>query len=416
MLAPTGSLADNDSVSPGVQNVSERPIDWDPAEPQSVGDRLTQMTETRARCPVAFAGRHGGQWDLLRYDDIVAAATDPARFSNAGASRYDKPLPPLEFDPPLHGEYRRLLAVFFVPKRIQALETKVRGVAAEVIEGMLARGAGDLAKELSYPLPAIGLCALLNIPDEHWREIKTWSENTLLMDSEHEADHEVARAGHQKIIAFAKTMIEQRRRAPMASDEDITSALLAARCGGEEMDDDLIARTLRILISAGHNSTTSAIGNSLLYLAQHPEAQDRLRKDPALLPTAIEEFLRCDTPVQEMPRWARQEVTLGGRCIAAGDRIGMFWAAGNRDESAFPQAEKYILDRKPNRHLAFGRGIHTCLGAPMARMEIRVALEEMLKRTKSFSLNGAVERAKFHRMGVVSLPARLIRAHASPVN
>jgi cytochrome P450 len=389
--------------------VSDRSIDWDPAEPQTVEDRLSQMTATRARCPVAFAGRHGGQWDLLRYDDIVAA-TDPARFSNAGSARYDKPLPPLEFDPPLHGEYRRLLAVFFVPKRIQALETKLRAIAADVIDSMLARGEGDLARELSYPLPAIGLCALLNIPDENWREIKTWSENTLLMDSEHEADHVLAREGHQKIIAFAMTMIEQRRRSPMAPDDDITSALLAARVGGESMDDDLIARTLRILISAGHNSTTSAIGNSLLYLAEHPDAQDKLRDNPTLIPTAIEEFLRCDTPVQEMPRWAKQEVTLGGRCIAAGDRIGMFWAAGNRDDSAFPQADQYILDRKPNRHLAFGRGIHTCLGAPMARMEIRVALEEMLARTQSFAVNGTVERAKFHRMGVVSLPVKLQRS------
>ena len=392
--------------------MSERPIDWDPAEPQSVEARLTQMTQVRARCPVAFAARHGGQWDLLRYDDIVAAATDPARFSNAGASRYDKPLPPLEFDPPLHGEYRRLLAVFFVPKRIQILESKVRALAAEIIESLLARGGGDLAKELSNPLPAIGLCALLNIPDEHWREIKTWSENTLLMDSDHEADRDLARAGHQKIIAFATTMIEQRRRTPMAPDQDITSALLAARCAGEAMDDDLIARTLRILISAGHNSTTSAIGNSLLYLAEHPQAQDKLRRDPALIPTAIEEFLRCDTPVQEMPRWAKQAVTLAGRCIAAGDRIGMFWAAGNRDESAFPQAERYLLDRKPNRHLAFGRGIHTCLGAPMARMEVRVALEEMLARSESFAVDGLVERAKFHRMGVVSLPAKLRRAQS----
>lgn len=389
--------------------MSERPIDWDPAEPQSVEDRLAQMTATRARCPVAFASRHGGQWDLLRYDDIVAA-TDPARFSNAGASRYDKPLPPLEFDPPLHGEYRRLLGVFFVPKRIAYLESKVRAIAVDVIESLLARGEGDLAKELSYPLPAIGLCALLNIPDQHWRDIKTWSENTLLMDSEHEADHVLAREGHQKIIAFAMSMIEQRRRTPMPPEEDITSTLLAARVGGEAMDDDLIARTLRILISAGHNSTTSAIGNSLLYLAEHPEAQDRLRNNPALIPTAIEEFLRCDTPVQEMPRWAKQDVTLGGRCIAAGDRIGMFWAAGNRDESAFPQADQYVLDRRPNRHLAFGRGIHTCLGAPMARMEIRVALEEMLARTQSFAVNGTVERAKFHRMGVVSLPMQLRRA------
>jgi len=384
--------------------MSKRPVDWNPAEPLGVADRLAQMAATRARCPVAFAGRHGGQWDVLRYDDIVAIAQDPQKFSNAGASRYDRPLPPLEFDPPLHGEYRRLLAVFFSLKRVQELEIKVRPIAIELIDELIARGQGDLAKELSYPLPAIGLCALLNISSEHWRDIKTWSENTLLMDSDDEADRALARAGHERIIAFAHTMIEQRRRVPMRPEDDITSTLLTARCGGESMDDDLIARTLRILISAGHNSTTSAIGNSLLFLAEHPEAQDLLRKDPARLPAAIEEFLRWDTPVQEMPRWARQDVTLGGQHIIAGERIGLFWAAGNRDEEAFSNPDTCILDRKPNRHLAFGRGIHTCLGAPMARMEIRVALEEILARTTSFTLNGSVERAKFHRMGVVALP------------
>jgi cytochrome P450 len=387
--------------------MSQHKIDWDPTEPVTVEDRLAQMAQTRARCPVAFAGRHGGQWDLLRYDDIVAVAADPARFSNAGASRYNRPLPPLEFDPPLHGEYRRLLAIFFSLARMQALEAKVRPVAVEIIDRLVANGEGDLAKELSYPLPVIGLCALLNISSQHWRDIKTWSENTLLMDSDRESDRELAIAGHEKIIAFAGTMIAERRRNPMSAEDDITSALLAARIGGAAMDDDLIARTLRILISAGHNSTTSAIGNSLLYLMEHPEAQDKLRRNPKLIPGAIEEFLRCDTPVQEMPRWATQDVTIGGRFISAGDRIGMFWAAGNRDESTFPDADQYVLDRKSNRHLAFGRGIHTCLGAPMARMQIRVALEEMLARTETFSPAGTAARAKFHRMGVISLPAQL---------
>ena len=138
-------------------------IDWDPSEPASVEARLAQVAETRARCPVAFASRHNGQWDLLRYDDIVAAALNPDAFSNAGASRYDKPLPPLEYDPPLHGDYRRLLAVFFTPALVRALETKVRAAALGLLAPILARGGGDLARELSYPLPVIGLCALLNI-------------------------------------------------------------------------------------------------------------------------------------------------------------------------------------------------------------------------------------------------------------
>jgi cytochrome P450 len=382
-------------------------VDWDPSAPATVPARLAQLQDMRTRCPVAFAARHDGQWDLLKYEDIVAAALDPATFSNAGQARYAKPLPPLEFDPPLHGDYRRLLAVFFKPARIAAMEPNIRRLATELLTPLIEAGEGDLAQSLSYPLPALALCALLNIPGDHWPEIKAWSENTLLMDSSDPTDIALAKAGHEAIIAFAHTMIETRRHDPLSIEDDITSALIAARVGGEAMDDDLIARTLRILISAGHNSTTSALGNSMLYLAENPDAQTLLRAEPSRIPTAVEEILRCDTPVVEMPRWATRDVEIGGRCIAAGDRIGMFWGSGNRDETAFPDADQYVLDRRPNRHLAFGQGIHMCLGAPMARMEIRVALEELLSRTTSFSLAGAVERARFHRMGVVHLPARL---------
>ncbi|MEY2855085.1 MAG: hypothetical protein RL030_2217, partial [Pseudomonadota bacterium] len=356
--------------------MTSRPIDWDPTQPATVAGRLEQLTQASARCPVAWAGRHGGQWDLLRYDDIVRVAMDPECFSSAGAARYGKPLPPLEYDPPLHDAYRRLLAPFFTARRIRELEETLRPVAIGIIESMVARGTADLAREFSYPLPAISLCALLNIPADRWRDIKTWSENTLLMDSDAEEDHDLARAGHEQILTFARTMIEARQRTPQSSADDLTSALLAARVDGHALDEDLIARTLRILISAGHNSTTSAIGNSLLYLAEHPLEQELLRRDPGLIPAAIEEFLRADTPVQEMPRWATRDVTIGGRHICSGERIGLFWAAGNRDGKVFPVPDAYVLDRKPNRHLAFGRGIHTCLGAPMARMELRVALEE----------------------------------------
>ena len=390
--------------------MSDCPMDWNPASPASVEERFAQMDEMRGRCPVAYASRHGGQWDLLRYQDIAAVAQDPGRFSNAGDARYGKPLPPLEMDPPIHTYYRRLLAVFFSPKKLLGLEQVVRGVAAGMVTDLVSAGGGDLARDYAYPLPAIGLCALLNIPSDRWRDIKIWSENTLLRDSEDPADQQLAMDGHNLIIEFAMTMIAERRKSPLSPEEDLTSALLSATVDGETPDDDPIARTLRILISAGHNSTTSAIGNTLLYLAQNLDAQARLRADPALIPAAVEEMLRIETPVQEMPRWAKEDVEIGGRSIPKGGRIGLFFGAGNRDEAAFEKAGEVMLDRKPNRHLAFGVGIHTCLGAPMARMEARVALEEVLARTSSFTLAGPVIRPAFHRMGVVSLPAAMTPA------
>lgn len=381
--------------------------DWDPAEPESVPERIAQINDVRERCPVAFTKRSGGYYALMRYDDITAAARDAETFSNAGASRYANPLPPLEYDPPQHGPFRAILQPFFTPPRVKALEVRVRESAVTLLEPMLAIGGGDLAKDFSYPLPVLGLCALLNVPASDWSAIKGWSEHTLLRDSDDPDERAIADDGHEKILVYARAMIADRRANPQAPDQDIASALLAARVNDTPLDDELIALTLRILISAGHNSTTSAIGNSLLYLAQHPEDQQRLRDDPSLIPTAVEEFLRLDTPVQEMPRWTTKPVTIAGRELPAGARLGMFWASGNRDAAAFPEPERCIIDRKPNRHLAFGNGIHTCLGAPMARMEVRVALEELLARTSNFALSGEPQRAEFHRMGVVALPLAL---------
>jgi cytochrome P450 len=388
--------------------MQDRPADWNPAQPDTVHDRLEQMAEMRDRCPVAWASRHGGQWDVLRYDDIVETTLNPDLFGNSMQTRYSAALPPLEYDPPEHRDVRRLLAVFFTPKRLRELEPRLRQLCCEMLEPMIEEGKGDLAQGLSYPLPVLALCALLNIPDENWSDIKAWSENTFLMDSEDAGHRAIATSAHETIIAFARTMIEDRRRNPRDPEEDITSALLSARPSGMPMDDGTVARALRLLISAGHNSTTSGIGNSLLRLAENSEDQGRLRSERGLIPTAIEEFLRLDTPVQEMPRFAKAATTISGQQIAAGDRLGMFWASGNRDENAFPEADLCVLDRRPNRHLAFGNGIHTCLGAPLARLEMRIVLEEILARTSSFQLAGTPVRAAFHRMGVTSLPVSLV--------
>jgi cytochrome P450 len=387
-------------------------IDWDPTAPATVEQRYEQLQYMRERQPLARAERHNGQIDVLRYEDVVAVAADPERFSNAMGARYGKPLPPLEFDPPEHRDFRRMLAVFFMPRKLAGLELRLKGIAKELLKPLVEAGTSDYARNFSYPLPVLGLCGLLNIPPEHWADIKAWSENTLLMDSRVEEERARAIAGHGRIIEYALTMIADRRSSPRDPEDDVTAALLAARVNGEPLDDDTMARTLRILISAGHNSTTSAIGNAILHLARDQAAQASLRADRAAIPTAIEEILRFDTPVQEMPRWAKVDTEVAGCPISRGTRLGLFWASANRDEAAFPDAAELRLDRTPNRHVAFGHGIHICLGAPMARMEIRVAIEALLDATAHFELAGEVERPGFHRMGVTALPLRTVAASA----
>jgi cytochrome P450 len=385
----------------------DRQSDWNPADATlSVPERLAQMAAMRAKCPVAYTDHLGGQWSVLRYADIVKVTGDIETFGNLSRRpRWGEALPPVEADPPLHTEYRRLLQKFFTPPRIAALEPRMRKASIDLLTPIIARRHGDLALEFSYPLPVLALCALLGIPETDWATIKKLAETTLLIDSESEEERAQAKRDHEAILDYAQAMVADRQKHPRNPDTDIPTAILQADIEGKGVEK--CAAILRLMIAAGHNSTTSAIGNAMLHLASHGDDQERLRRDPKLIPTAVEEFLRFDTPVQEMPRYARRDAELHGRQIQEGDKLGLFFGAANRDEAAFPEPDRCIIDRKPNRHLAFGSGIHTCLGAPLARMEARVALEELLGRTKSFSITGEVVRPRYHRMGVTSLPVAI---------
>ena len=386
-----------------------RDPDWDPGEHDAVPDRMQQMRQMRAQCPVSYTARATGYWTLLKYADIKRAALDTQIFGNGGAPRHGVPLPPLEVDPPLHREYRLLLNPFFMPKRVQALEPRVRRIADNLIAPLVARGTADLAKELSYPLPVLTLCALLDLREDAWADVKRLSEESLLVESHQPEERVRARAAHLGLMEYARELVADRLAHPRASTEDITSALLAAYVGGSPIGPDTAAGMLRLLISAGHNSTTSGFGNALLYLARHPDAQQHLRENPDEIPTAVEELLRYETPVQGMPRYLHKDITLNGRELLAGERVDLMYGSANRDEEVFEQADQCLIHRKPNRHVAFGHGIHTCIGAPIARMEMRVGLECLLAQCSSFRVAGEVVRAAYHRVGVESLPAILDR-------
>jgi cytochrome P450 len=358
-----------------------RSVDWDPAEHVDVDARMDHMKKMRQRCPVPYTNRGGGGWGFLRYEDIVAATLDPTTYRNGGAPRHGQALAPLEVDPPVHRDYRRLLTPFFTGKRMQQLEPQIRSFAQELLAPIIARGHADLAREFSYPLPVLSLCTLLGFGADRWEEIKRVSEDTLLVESPDPAERERARISHEALLVLARELVADRRAQPREVESDLPSAILAANIDGKPIDDEAAAGMLRLLISAGHNSTTSGLGNTLLYLARHAEDQQKLRAKPAAIPIAIEEVLRYDTPVQAMPRRAAKELTVHGRTIELGETIDMFWAAANRDENVFSEPDRCIIDRQPNKHLTFGHGIHLCIGAPMARLEIRVAVEELLKRT-----------------------------------
>lgn len=385
------------------------PEDWDPSGELDIERRMKQLADLQQRCPVAYTHRAGGSWGLLRYDDILAATLDPQLYRNGGAPRHGKALPPLEVDPPEHREYRKLLTPFFAGKRMTELEPVVRDLASRLLEPLFERDAAELARDYAYPLPVLTLCHVLGFGADRWDEIKSLSEDSLHFDSSEPAERERAAVSHTRLFDLARELVADRRRSPRDPQTDLPSAVLSATILGEPIADETAAGLLRLLISAGHNSTTSGLGNVILYFAQHPQDQQRVRANLELLPSAIEEILRWETPVQAMPRFAARDIEVRGRTIREGERIEMFWSAANRDPKVFAQPDRCILDRKPNRHLTFGHGIHLCIGASMARLEIRVALELLLTHTSFFALVGSVERTRFHRVGVASMPMKLQR-------
>jgi cytochrome P450 len=384
-----------------------RPADWDPGEHDSVRQRMDQLQVMRSQCPVAYTSRGEGYWTVLRHADVLKAALDPETFGNGGSPRHGVRLPPLEVDPPEHREFRSLLNPFFMPKRVQALEPRVREIADRLLEPLITAGGGDLAKGFSYPLPVLTVCALLDLQETSWPEVKRLSEESLSVESHDIAERERARSAHQQLMQYSRDLVKHRRAHPREPVSDIVSGILAAQVGGRPLDDETAAAIVRLLISAGHNSTTSGMGNALLHLAQNPVDQQRLRQNPQEIPIAIEELLRYETPVQSMPRYMRKNTVLEGRDLSAGERVDLMFGSANRDEQVFVNADQCILNRKPNRHVAFGYGIHSCLGAPIARMEMRVALEQLLTKTRSFSLSGPVTRPAYHRLGVETLPVAI---------
>jgi cytochrome P450 len=378
---------------------------WDPN--QAWQDVRTGQGEAagaypaRDRCPVARVdGVFGGFWATLAHDRIVEAAHDTELFSSA-IPLYGKPRPPLEYDPPENRYYRRMMNPFFSRERMAALEGDVRSVAGTMLERLIATGEFDFGVEFAAPFPTRILCLLLELPDEDWRVINDWSD-AVDRAARHAPPGDPARvAARERLRPYMLDIVRARRGKP---GDDIISALVGGDPELPSLDDDDIADIAFMIISAGHNTTAFAIGNAVLRMCHDEALQGRLRDDPALLPTAIEELLRVDSPQQAMPRIATRDTELGGQAIEEGEAVWLVFGAGNLDPDEFAEPEAIDIERSPNRHLAFGRGVHLCLGAPLARLQIRVALEELLARTEHFGVAGPVARRAWPLLGVDSLP------------
>jgi cytochrome P450 len=384
---------------------------WDPYAPDAVGDPPSSWRTLREECPVAWSERSvlspGGFWAVSRYDDVVSLAVAADRFNNSAGPQFGKGRPPLEVDRPEHTFFRRILHPYFAKARVEQLEGRIRAFVAEMLQPVIEAGGGDLARQLTYPLPARTLCAWLGLPDSEWAYLKRISDQ-LFNAEEGRGNHpETVKRCAVALDEYSRRLVEGRLERPGDPDLDLITGIIGRSDGERTVTADDAVQVVRLLLVAGHNSTTSALGNCIMRIGADRGLQARLRAAPELIPAAVDELQRLETPVQAVPRWAAEDADVAGRRVRAGEKLMLLLASANRDPEQFPDPDACVLERRANRHLAFGRGIHRCIGADLARLELRLACEELLARTKRVSLAGTPTRTTFVRQGVSYLPVTL---------
>lgn len=363
---------------------------------------LDDPYETYARLreqPGLFWQAHaagGGMWMVTRHAEVEHVLKD-ARFTKDARKVRDTPpaaLPNhmLDSDPPDHTRLRGLVSQAFTPRTVERMEAPIREIARNLLDRAAASDTLEFMEAFATPLPVVVIAQLLGVPPEDHDAFRAWS--TDFVDGSDFATATPERAARAEaaipaLAGFLADLVAKRRANPA---DDLISHLIAAEDEGGKLGPGELVSNLVLLVIAGHETTVNLLGNGLLALLRHPEQLAFLRAHPEALPTAIEEMLRFDAPVQRaLFRAALEDVEIGGQVVRKGEQVSAVIGAGNRDPRAFPEPDSFLVTRTPNRHLAFGRGIHFCLGAPLAKLEARVAFEELLRRFDHLEL-GAFER------------------------
>lgn len=374
--------------------VSDWTSDFDVLDESYVRNPYPRWDELRQKCPIARTDRRGRAWLPTTYADVTAMARDIEHFSSANTAvidTVDEPetpiltygLPPITSDPPLHTWTRRLLLPWFSHQRVESYEPMTRVLCGSLVEAHLAAGHADAAAEYAQQIPVRVIGSILGVPEELTGTFTGWVRDVL----EFADDPERVQRGMFGIGYYLWDRINERRD---TDGDDLLTYLLHAQVDGDSVDDMVILGMAILTMIAGIDTTWSAIGSSLWHLATNDEDRARLVADPALMDTAVEELLRAYSPVT-MARIVTGDVEVNGCPMKQGDKLLMNFPAANRDPSVFERADEVLLDREQNRHVAFGSGIHRCAGSNLARMELRVALEEWLARVPVFHLAEGAE-------------------------
>jgi cytochrome P450 len=351
----------------------------------------------REQCPVAHSDQLGGFWVLTRYEDVMNVARDDRTFTSVDGITINstgieerpedlkaRPMNiPIDMDPPLSRQYRKLLDPLVTPARIEEYERYLRGLATELIDGFIETGQADLSLDLGSPLTSMFTMKLTGLPIDDWRIYAEPIQRSIGGVGDPAETHRLRLAAHERM----REHIERQRTNPVAGGA--IEHLWKASLDGRPLESWEVEGMIWLFIVGGVDTTQAGMGNGFVFLSRHPERKQELIDHPERIPDAVEEFLRYFTPQQGLCRRATRDVELGGQHIRAGDFLLMSWAAANRDPAEFPDPEEVDFRREENRHMAFGIGAHRCMGSNIGRAEIRICLEEVLKRLPDYEVEEA---------------------------
>jgi len=383
---------------------------FDPYDPATQADPYPVYRALRNDVPVYHDERRGF-WALSRFDDVLWAAHDPVTFCSGqgialqGQAR--SPFPNLiTMDEPRHSQLRRLVSRGFTTRPIGANEPRIRELATEMIDHVIELATDgspvDLVPALTGPLPMTVVGDLIGVAAGDREQFRTWADTIVHQDVDRPETVEAGRAAAGAVVGSFAQIIAARRTAPT---DDLVSALVAASVDGERLTDDEILGFCFLLIVAGTETTTNLIGLGVLALAAHPDQRAQLATDPSLIPDAVEEMLRWGSPVQGLARTTTGAVERHGVTIPEGAKVQLLYGAANRDEHEFPDPDRFDVMRSIDRHVAFGHGVHFCLGAALARLEATVVFEELLRRISDWQV--AEEHVEWIHSSSVRGPAKL---------
>lgn len=368
--------------------------------------------ELRRSAP-ALRDARSGVWMLFGYDDVRRALTDHDAFSSVVSPPTTRPGRWLIFaDPPRHTKLRALIMRAFTSRAVAALEPRIRDLARTLLDAASARGSMDLVSEFAAPLPLQVIAGLLGAPTDDWVRFRRWSDGILTLANTVGAGPQATAAAadffavHDEMQGYVAALVEERRVSPK---DDLLTRLVEAEVDGDHLSPDEILGFFQLLLLAGHETTTNLISNAVLAFSEHPAQLALVRSDPALLPRAIEETLRYRSPVQAAFRVTRRDIDVGGTRIPPGQLVLAMIGSANRDPAVFANPDAFDVLRDPNPHMAFGHGIHFCVGAPLARLEARIALQALLALADlEIDMDEPWQpRATFHVHGPTHLRLRL---------